>query len=249
MVKSQALPHAFWLEVVMCATYVMNRCPTKALQSITPYEAWHGKKPSVAHLRVFGCLAYALVLEQQRSKLDDKAIKCIFVGYSVESKGYRLYHLQTKRILVSQDVVFVEDDVQPLLSCTKQTNVSSQDMYDTLLPLFHGGQPYVEPNDAHVEANNQPMQVQNQPIDQHIDDVDVDDAVDEERKIIEESRNMPKWLVQTLRDNKLATPLPSRTRSGSHHASYTHDSYAFVASSMCNEEEPISFDEAHSSEN
>ena len=41
MVKSQALPHSFWLEVVMCAAYVLNRCPTKALQSITPYEAWH----------------------------------------------------------------------------------------------------------------------------------------------------------------------------------------------------------------
>ena len=31
MVKSQALPHGFWLEAVMCATYVLNRCPTKAL--------------------------------------------------------------------------------------------------------------------------------------------------------------------------------------------------------------------------
>ena len=85
----------------MCATFVLNRCPTKALQSIIPYETWHGRKPSVAHLCVFGCLAYALVPEQQRSKLDDKHVKCIFVEYGAESKGYRLYHLQTKRILVS----------------------------------------------------------------------------------------------------------------------------------------------------
>ena len=69
--------------------------------------------------------AYALVPAQQHSKLDDKAVKCIFVGYNAKSKGYRLYYPQTKRILVSQDVVFVEDVVQPLLSCTKQTNVSS----------------------------------------------------------------------------------------------------------------------------
>ena len=125
MVKNQFLPHAFWLEAVMCATYVLNRCPTKALQSITPYEAWHGRKPSVAHLRVFGYLAYALVPVQHSKKLDDKAVKCIFVDYSFESKGYRLYHPQTKRILVSRDVVFVEDAVQPLLSCTKETNVHS----------------------------------------------------------------------------------------------------------------------------
>ena len=47
----------------------------------------------------------------------------------------------------------------------------------------------------------------------------------------------------------LATPLPSRTRSGWHHASYTLDSYVFAASSMCNEEKLILFDEAHSSKN
>ena len=71
MVKSQALPHAFWLEDVMCATHVLNRYPTKALQTITLYEAWHGRKPSIAHLHVFGCLAYSLVPQQHRKKLDD----------------------------------------------------------------------------------------------------------------------------------------------------------------------------------
>ena len=86
MVKSQSLPHAFWLEAVMCATYVLNRCSTKALQSITPYEAWHGRKPFVAHFRVFGCLAYVLVPMQQHSKLDDKVVKCILARYSAESK-------------------------------------------------------------------------------------------------------------------------------------------------------------------
>ena len=135
----------------MCAVYILNRYPTKALQSITPYEAWHGKKPSIGHLRVFGCLAYALVPMQQRRKLDDKAVKCIFVGYSAESKGYRLYHPQSKRILVSRDVVFVEDAMQPLLSCTKDTGVSSQDVFDALLCLFTCGSSNVNPNEACVQ--------------------------------------------------------------------------------------------------
>ena len=105
----------------------------------TPYEAWHGTKPFIAHLHIFGCLAYALVPQQHYRKLDDKDAKCIFVGYSFEIKGYRLYHPQTKHILVSQDVVFVEDDVHPLLSYNRETNVSSHDMYDTLLPPFDDG--------------------------------------------------------------------------------------------------------------
>ena len=92
MVKSQ-LSHVFWLEAVMCAAYILNRCPTKALQSITPYEAWHGKKPSIGHLRVFGCLAYALVPMQQRRKLDDKAVKLVTVlrarvtGYIIRNQS------------------------------------------------------------------------------------------------------------------------------------------------------------------
>ena len=170
--KSQALPHAFWLEVVMCATYVLNRCPTKALQTVIPYEAWYGRKPSIAQLHVFGCLAYALVPQQHRTKLDDKAIKCIFVKCSSESKGYCLSHLQTKKILVNQDVVFVENVLQPLLSCTKETHVCSQDIYDTLLPLFNNAHSNVEPFDAQVEDKNQPLQVHDQQFDDgHVDNV------------------------------------------------------------------------------
>ena len=52
--------------------------------------------------------------------------------------------------MISQDIVFVEDAVQPLLSCTKQTGISSQDVFDTLLPLFTGGTSNVSSNEAHV---------------------------------------------------------------------------------------------------
>ena len=104
-----------------------------------PYEAWNGHKPMVSHMLVFGCLAYALVLSQQHHKLDDKAKKCIFVEYSDENKGYRLYHPLTDTIIVSQDVVFVENSAFPFLECKKQPIVSSQDVFDTLLPLFQSG--------------------------------------------------------------------------------------------------------------
>ena len=79
-----------------------------------------------------------------------------------------MYHPQSKRILVSRDVVFVEDLVQPLLSCTKETNVSSRDLYDTLLPLFSGAQSNIAPN----EVNIQPMQVSNDNTDQPISDAE-----------------------------------------------------------------------------
>ncbi|MCO5577671.1 hypothetical protein L7F22_031502 [Adiantum nelumboides] len=82
MLKAKSLPHKLWMEAVACATHVLNRCPTRALKTITPYESWYDRKPLVSYLRVFGCLAYAHIPQQLRGKFDDKAVKCIFVGYS-----------------------------------------------------------------------------------------------------------------------------------------------------------------------
>ena len=92
-----------------------------------------------------------------------------------------------------------------------QRHVRSHDIYDILLPLFNGAHPNVEPSDAHVEARNQSLQVH----DQHFDDVHVDDVVDEERREIVESKGMPKWLKQTLRDSSLDAPLATHTHSRS----------------------------------
>jgi hypothetical protein len=52
---------------------------TKSLQVVTLEKAWSGHKPSVTHLRVFGYLAYAKILDARRTKFDDKKEKCIFV--------------------------------------------------------------------------------------------------------------------------------------------------------------------------
>jgi hypothetical protein len=76
---------------------------------MTPQEAWSGYKPSVAHLRIFGCVAYAQVLEAKRRKLDDRGEKCIFVGYNEESKAYKLYNPLTNKVVVSRDVIFSEE--------------------------------------------------------------------------------------------------------------------------------------------
>ena len=116
MLKAKGLPHKLWMEAVACATHVLNRCPTKVLKTITPFEVWHDRKPSVDYMRVFGCLAYAHVPQQLRGKLDDKAIKCIFVGYSARSKGYRLFNPVLQKVFESQDVIFVEDSTQPMVS-------------------------------------------------------------------------------------------------------------------------------------
>ncbi|MGH7240582.1 MAG: reverse transcriptase domain-containing protein, partial [Candidatus Saccharimonadales bacterium] len=109
MLQEASLDYSYWGEAVMTATYIRNRCPTKSLPAMTPYEAWTGKKPSLAHLRVWGCKAYAHVPKETRTKLQPKAIECVFVGYSLESKAYRLHDPISNRLLISRDVTFLED--------------------------------------------------------------------------------------------------------------------------------------------
>ena len=104
MLKEKGLPNTFWAEAVYTAVYILNRCPTKSVKDKTPIEAWNGKKPSAKHLRVFGSICYIHIPDVKRHKLEDKTIRGIFLGYSNISKGYRVYNLQTKKLVISRDV-------------------------------------------------------------------------------------------------------------------------------------------------
>jgi hypothetical protein len=74
----------------------------------TPHEAWTSKKPSLVHLRVFGCDTYVHVLKEKRSKMDNKTKKCIFIGYKDGVKGYKLWNPVIKKTVYSHDVIFKE---------------------------------------------------------------------------------------------------------------------------------------------
>ena len=106
MLKGKELPNSFWAEAVSSVVYILNQSPTKAVRDKTPFEAWHGRKPVVSQLKVFGCIAYSLVPAQNREKFDEKGEKLIFVGYSDESKGYRLIDPTTSQLVISRDVIF-----------------------------------------------------------------------------------------------------------------------------------------------
>ncbi|MCO5599562.1 hypothetical protein L7F22_053668 [Adiantum nelumboides] len=86
----------------------MNRTPTTVVHDMTLEEKFTGKKPYVLHFKVFGCTAYVHVPDELRTKLDPKSEKCVFIGYSVEQKGYKCYNPVTRQVRVSKDVVFDE---------------------------------------------------------------------------------------------------------------------------------------------
>ncbi|EOY09394.1 Uncharacterized protein TCM_024822 [Theobroma cacao] len=109
LLVAKGLPNQFRAEAVATTAYLLNVFPTRAVLNCTPYEAWRGMRPWVSYLRVFGCIAYALVKSQTQHKLDEKSEKCIFLGYSSQSKAYRLYNSKNGKIIISRDVIFNED--------------------------------------------------------------------------------------------------------------------------------------------
>ncbi|BBH02600.1 ADP glucose pyrophosphorylase large subunit 1 [Prunus dulcis] len=108
MLARTKVPKKFWPEAVNWSSHILNRCPTHAVKSVTPEEAWSSKKPQVNYFKVFGCLAYVHTPDNLRTKLDDKSTKCVMLGVSEESKAYRLYNPETQKIIISRDVVFDE---------------------------------------------------------------------------------------------------------------------------------------------
>ena len=83
MLNEKKMLDYFWAEAVATTIYIMNRTPTAAVHGMMPEKKYIGRKPDISHLKVFGCIAYVHVLDE-RTKLDPKAEKCIFIGYSLQ---------------------------------------------------------------------------------------------------------------------------------------------------------------------
>lgn len=109
MLSAKKIPKCFWPEAINWTFHVLNRSPTLAVKDVTPQEAWSGIKPSVKHFKIRGCLAHAHIPTQKRGKLDNKSSTCIFLGISENTKGYRLFNVETNKVIVSRDVVFEEN--------------------------------------------------------------------------------------------------------------------------------------------
>jgi hypothetical protein len=105
ILSNAGMSRRFWPEEASTACYLINRSPYIPLDKKTLIEVWSGTPTDYSHLRVFGCIAYAHV---DNGKLEARAIKCIFLGYISGVKAYKLWNPETKRILMSRNVVFNE---------------------------------------------------------------------------------------------------------------------------------------------
>ena len=122
ILKHMIVPNYMWGEAVRHVTYLINRCATRTLASKTPYEMFKGSKPNVSHLRVFGCIGYARVSAPHKKKLDDRSIALVHLGTEPKTKAYRLFDPSSKRITVSRDVVFMEEEAWKWNDCARENS-------------------------------------------------------------------------------------------------------------------------------
>ena len=89
--------------------YLLNRVPSKAV-SKTPFELWTGRKPSLRHLHIWGCLSEVRIYNPHERKLDFWTISGFFIGYPEKSKGYRFYYPNhSPRIVETGNARFIEN--------------------------------------------------------------------------------------------------------------------------------------------
>lgn len=106
MLNQANLPRKFWDEAVTTANYLQNRLITSSTNR-TPYELWHGKRPQMKSLALFGSECFVKVLNQNRSKLDNCSKQLILLGFDENNCNiYRCYDKDEKKIVISRDVVF-----------------------------------------------------------------------------------------------------------------------------------------------
>ncbi|GJX66987.1 putative ribonuclease H-like domain-containing protein [Tanacetum coccineum] len=103
------LPTTFWAEAVNIACYVQNRVLVTKPHNKTPYELFLGRKPALGFMRPFGCPVTILNTIDHLGKFDGKADEGFFVGYSINSKAFRVFNSRTRIVEENLHVQFSEN--------------------------------------------------------------------------------------------------------------------------------------------
>ncbi|GJX57900.1 putative ribonuclease H-like domain-containing protein [Tanacetum coccineum] len=109
MLADSKLPTTFWAEAVNTACYVQNRVLVVKPHNKTPYELFHGKTPTLSFMRPFRCLVTILNTIDHLGKFDGKADEGFFVGYSLNSKAFRVFNSRTRIVEENLHIRFSEN--------------------------------------------------------------------------------------------------------------------------------------------
>ncbi|GJY02040.1 retrovirus-related pol polyprotein from transposon TNT 1-94, partial [Tanacetum coccineum] len=168
MLSASKLPLSFWAEAVATACYTQNRSIIISTHGKTAYHIINDRKPSIKHLHIFGCICYITRDGENLDKMKEKGDPCVMVGYSTQSKGYRVYNKRTHLIVESIHIKFDEikemmsdhnssdlapqrQEIQNVVPTAEKTDSSQQGLEFLFSPLLED---YYNPTHGLAEENN-----------------------------------------------------------------------------------------------
>ncbi|GJX98061.1 retrovirus-related pol polyprotein from transposon TNT 1-94 [Tanacetum coccineum] len=108
MLSATKLLLFFWAEAIATACYTQNRSLIIPRHEKTPYHIINERKPTLKHLHIFRCKCYIVRNGENLDKMKEKGDACIFLGYALLSKGFRVYNKRTRLIVETIHVNFDE---------------------------------------------------------------------------------------------------------------------------------------------
>ncbi|GKB08298.1 retrovirus-related pol polyprotein from transposon TNT 1-94 [Tanacetum coccineum] len=123
MLTTSKLPVLFWAEAIATACYTQNRSIIIPTHEKTAYHIINDRKPSIKHLHIFGCTCYLTRDGENLDKMKENGDPCILVGYSTQSKGYRVYNKRTRLIVESIHLKF--DEIKEMSETSVANDTSS----------------------------------------------------------------------------------------------------------------------------
>jgi hypothetical protein len=132
-------PRHFWADAISTACYISNRILLRSILHLTPFEIHFGRKPSVSHLRPFGCKCFVLKCENL-DKFESHSFGGILLGYTPHGRSYRVSNLETNTIVESCDVTFDETTPCPrdVLECAGDKEMEESIFLDEGLQGING---------------------------------------------------------------------------------------------------------------
>jgi hypothetical protein len=132
-------PRHFWADAISTACYISNRILLRSILHLTPFEIHFGRKPSVSHLRPFGCKCFVLKCENL-DKFESHSFGGILLGYTPHGRSYQVSNLETNTIIESCDVTFDETTPCPrdVLECAGDKEIEESIFLDVGLQGING---------------------------------------------------------------------------------------------------------------
>jgi hypothetical protein len=139
MLDEHRTPKRFWADAISTTCYISNRIFLRSILHLTHFELHFGRKPSVSHLRPFGCKCFVLKRDNL-DKFESRSFDGIMLGYTPHGRSYRVFNLETNTVVESCDVTFDETAPCPrdIFECAGDKEMEESIFVDVGLQCFDG---------------------------------------------------------------------------------------------------------------